>query len=335
MVPIFTARINDKDVTVQKFAREGLYFGTPVGKVGSMLSLVFLANAEGIALELPVSGEIKSTLSGQLVVVQFSEVQKSALKTLFDVKQARPFEAVKVLYSSPPENAKAAAFRQIPQLATMAVVCFALLVTIADLLNRRGSVIEAPAAFVASSGSDLESKVSGKLEYLVKGDQIRVGEIFAAIRTISGRAVYLEAGKSGTLIGAGLNLGKQVNKGDKIFQLTNPDDRYFVAAYINYADVVALTRGYNAEVTFGDKSATRIVMLQSVQISDIVPYQQFYDEAGNALVQVRLPLADKDPLISVGKAVSVRFVKADSSFAKFVPSLLGTLSDTFSLKTGG
>jgi hypothetical protein len=317
MPSIFTARIDSKDINVEKFSREGLYFASAVGVVGSRLSLVFCANVEGIAVELPVSGEVKTSENGQLFAVEFTEPQKLALRMLFDVKQSKPLDVLTALFSTSATSAKQALLRRTPRVATMMALCLVFMIVISGLVGRKGSVIIAPAAFISTTGSNLESNVAGKLEYLANSDEIQAGEIFAAIRTISGRAVYLEAGKSGRLISSGIAVGEQIEKGEKIFQMANADDKYFVDAFVNYSDVVTLATGYRVNVGFGDGAIAQLWLPKSMQISDVVPYEKFQDDRGNALVKVHLRLDDKDLQSRVGKAVTVKFVRESSLFSKF------------------
>jgi hypothetical protein len=106
--------------------------------------------------------------------------------------------------------------------------------------------------------------------------------------------------------------------------MTNDDDRYFVDAYINYSDVAALTTGYRVDLEFGENAGTQQRLLPTIQIQDIVPYRQFQDDEGNALVKVHLQLADNNLQTMVGKAVRVRFVTEGS----LVAALTAPFSET-------
>lgn len=316
MHPIFTAQVEGQNLVVKDFTKEGIYFSTPVSEPGRDVSIAFCANADGVALEILTQGEVKQNDKGSYVAARFTPAQNLALKTLFGVDETKSVDVAKVLAGTHEIETKPFRTQTILHFMALAVLSLSLIGTIAALQYQKTAVISAPAAFVDSSGVTLESNVSGKVEYIAKGDYIQVGEIFAAVRTESGRSIYLESGKSGNLVGTGVGPGNHVRKGDKIFKITNVNDTYFVNAYVSYADVVKITSGYKAEIDFGGASNAHMFLPQIIQSSNITAYQQFHDEAGNPLIQVRLNLPDDTNAKSVGKTVNVEFHKQKSMFSE-------------------
>jgi HlyD family secretion protein len=314
MQPIFTVLSGGQNLDVKKFTKDGIYLSNPVGEVGQDLAVTFCVNANGIALEIPTIGEIKRDQTGDYLAARFTQSQSLALRTLFGVDDAQPTDVVRILAQPVGPELAQPKQRKGFQMAAASLVSLFLIGFIGLTLNQRYSVIVAPSALISSDGLSLESNVSGKLEYIAKNPIIQTGEIFAAVRTLSGRSVYLESGKDGNLVSSGLAVGHQIAKGAQVFQMENPDDKYFVKAYVNYADAVRISNGYRAEISFDDPAQSAIVFPNLVSKANITPYKQFKDEAGSPLVQVRLDLGERQKAFTLGKAVKVKFVREKMSF---------------------
>jgi hypothetical protein len=308
MENIFTAVLGERSLEVTKFTREGIHFSGSIGEVGQTVSFLFCANANGIALELPVSGKVEPTPSGCVVPVKFNSAQSSAIRTLFNVgENSDPQDIVKILYKANTTTPSVVKTTQLFSMGMTAAVCLVLMGLVSYVQSAKQNSVSAQAAFIATDALVLESSSSGLVEYLAESGAIKTGEVYAAVRTRSGRSVFLESSAAGTIQNAGAQAGRSIVKGNPLVYVSNPSDRLFVKAYVNTATAARLPNGYSAEIKIGDGTVARVVTAATITATDITRDFQFTDQTGNPLSEVILPLQDFSGL-APGQTVQVRFI---------------------------
>jgi hypothetical protein len=313
MENVFTAILGESSLKIVKFTREGIYFSELIGEVGQTVIFLFCANADGVALEIPVSGKLKKTPDGCVVPVALNEAQSSALRTLFNVSEnSNLHDIAKILYRPNSAEPNLGIRSELFSMAVMGALCLVLIASVSYVKAAKQISISALAAFIATDALVLESNSSGLVEYLAKPGDIRMGEVYAAIRTKSGRSVFLESTAAGTLQNAGAHAGQSIVKGNPLAYLASPSDTLFVKAYVATATAAKLPNGYGAEIEVVDGTVSRLVKVASISASDIARDFQFSDQIGNPLAEVTLPL-QKFPGLSPGQTVSVRFIDNTTS----------------------
>jgi hypothetical protein len=137
---------------------------------------------------------------------------------------------------------------------------------------------------------------------------IKAGEVYAAVRTPTGRTVFLESSISGTLQAAVSSSGADIVRGSPLAYVSNPSDQIFVKAYVTTASAAKLTNGYSAEMQHVDGTGHWILIAESVVADDIIRDFRFANAAGNPLVEVTLPAQGVSGL-TPGQRVTVRFTR--------------------------
>ncbi len=330
MNQIFTAVLGKKSFKVRKFTREGIYLFESIGDAGRQVTFLFCADVNGIALELPVSGYVKATPEGSFVPVEFSGAQSTALRALFDVEEnLNTKDVVKSLYKVKTVAPAVTKSVQLVSTAMIAATCLALVELISYFENVQQSTVSAIAAFVATDALVLESNSSGILEYLADNVVVRSGEVYAAVRTRSGRPVFLQSSAVGKIQNAGPQISGRILKGNALAYVSIPLDKLFVKAYVNTATAVKLPDGYRAEIEVGDATTSHSFTSPSIVATDISRDIQYTDQNGIPLFEVRLPLPNSTAL-APGQRVAVQFKNHSTDFFSFpirqVDSVLQNLS---------
>jgi hypothetical protein len=328
MENVFTAVLGKRSIDVAKFTREGIHFSESIGEVGQTVSFVFCANANGIALELPVSGKVELVPDGCIVPVEFNVAQSSAIRTLFNVgENSSPEDIVRVLYKRSTATPDVVKTTQLFSMGVTAAVCLALVASISYFSSAKRNIVSAQAAFIATDALFLESSSSGLVEYLAESGAIKAGEVYAAIRTRSGRSVFLESSAAGMVQNAGAQTGRGIVKGSPLVYVSNPSDKLFVKAYVSTETAAKLPNSYGAEIEISKDTSTRTVTIDKIVAGDITRGSQFTDQAGNPLSEIVLPLSDFLGLVP-GQRVQVRFInRAESVFGFPAPDVGQLLSD--------
>ena len=335
MEHIFTAILGERILEVTKFSREGVYFSEFIGEIGHEVSFLFCANANGIALELPVSGKVEPALGGCVIPVQFNGAQSSAIRTLFNVgENSNPEDIVKILYKADTPKPYAAKTTQLLSMGITGSVCLALIALVSYSLSTKQNNVYAQAAFVATDAFVMESSASGMIEYLVESGAIKTGEVYAAIRTRSGRSVFLESSATGTIQNAGAQAGRGFIKGSPLVYVSNPSDKLFVKAYLNTAAAARLPKDYRAEIKIDDGASARVVTGGKITASDITRNFQFTDQTGNPLSEIILPLQDFSGL-APGQPVEVRFTNQAEGLFSFPAFYLSQVLQDWAKGSGG
>jgi hypothetical protein len=309
MQTILTASIGDQLFPVTKLTQSGVHFSDYIGKPGRDVAVVLRLNADGITLEIPASGKIELASDGHVLRAAFNDTQSSAIETFMDSNEVvRPQGIAQVLYG---HGSIPHAVGKTQWLATSlaGALCVALIAVITYFQIANQSSLSARTALIATSAPVLESSVSGKVEHLTLGGPIKVGEVYAAVRTPTGRTVFLESSASGTLQTAVVASDTDISKGSPLVYVSNPSDQLYVKAYLSTASAAKLTNGYRVEMRKADGTGNWMLIAESVVANDITREFQFADSAGSPLSEVILPLQGVSGL-APGQPVTVRFTKS-------------------------
>jgi hypothetical protein len=314
MQTILSASIGDQLFPVTTLTQSSIHFSDSIGEPGRDVSAVLRLDADGFALEIPLSGSIELAPNGHVLHAKFSDAQSSAIQTFLksnDGVQLRSLAHILYTQSATPHAVKKT---QMLAIALTGALCLALMAAIASFQIANQNSLSARTALISTSAPALESSVAGKVEHLTVSGPIMVGEVYAAVRTPTGRTVFLESSASGTLQAAIVALDADISKGSPLVYVSSPTDQLFVKVYLSTASAAKLTNGYRVEMKDTNNNDNWMVIADSVVAGDISRDFQFTDLTGNALAEVTLPARGLSGL-TPGQRVTVRFTK--SAFGSF------------------
>jgi hypothetical protein len=309
MQTILTATIGNQLFPVSRLTRAGIHFHDWIGEDGRDATVLLHLDADGIGLEIPATGRIESTSDGHLLHTAFSDVQMSAIETFLKSNDGMQRQSIaQVLYTqgTTPHIVRKA---NLVAISLAGALSLALMAAITHLQIIDQSSLPARAAVIATTAAVLESSASGKVQHLTKSGPIKIGEVYAAVRTSAGRTVFLEASASGTLQNATFSSDVDVTKGSPLVYVSNPSDQFFVKAYLSTASAAKLTNGYRAEMRTSDSTGSWVLIAESLVASEITRDFQFTDSVGNPLAEVNLPARGVSGL-TPGQRVKVRFTRS-------------------------